>query len=103
MGSIEGRNNEVSEGKTTMHRLIAEEGAVLMPGVQDAFSAAIAAKAGFKACFVSGFGVSAALLGLPDFGLLTYISSFLSLLLVFFMWNRILVYDKLNSFSYMYN
>ncbi|XP_010692874.2 petal death protein isoform X1 [Beta vulgaris subsp. vulgaris] len=69
MGSIEANN--VAVGKTTMHRLIAEEGAVLMPGVQDAFSAAIAAKTGFKACFVSGFGVSAALLGLPDFGLLT--------------------------------
>lgn len=69
-------------GKTTMHRLIAEEGAVLMPGVQDAFSAAIAAKTGFKACFVSGFGVSAALLGLPDFGLLTYVQSFPSFLIV---------------------
>ncbi|XP_021760939.1 petal death protein-like [Chenopodium quinoa] len=70
MGSI-GASNNVAQGNTTMHRLIAEEGPVLMPGIQDAFSAAIAAKTGFKACFVSGFGVSAALLGLPDFGLLT--------------------------------
>ncbi|XP_021771675.1 petal death protein-like [Chenopodium quinoa] len=69
MGSIDANN--VAQGNTTMHRLIAEEGPVLMPGIQDAFSAAIAAKTGFKACFVSGFGVSAALLGLPDFGLLT--------------------------------
>ncbi|CAO2834280.1 unnamed protein product [Amaranthus hypochondriacus] len=69
MGSLDANN--VVLGRTTMHRLIAEEGPILMPGIQDAFSAAICAKTGFKACFVSGFGVSAALLGLPDFGLLT--------------------------------
>ncbi|XP_021771673.1 petal death protein-like [Chenopodium quinoa] len=69
MGSLAETN--AATGRTTVHRLIAEEGSVLMPGIQDAFSAAICAKTGFKACFVSGFGVSAALLGLPDFGLLT--------------------------------
>ncbi|XP_010692873.2 petal death protein [Beta vulgaris subsp. vulgaris] len=69
MGSLDASN--AVEGRTTVHRLIAEEGALLMPGIQDAFSAAICAKTGHKACFVSGFGVSAALLGLPDFGLLT--------------------------------
>ncbi|XP_021760635.1 petal death protein-like [Chenopodium quinoa] len=63
--------NNVAQGNTTMHRLIAEEGLVLMPGIQDAFSAAIASKTGLKACIVSGYGVSATLLGLPDFGLLT--------------------------------
>ncbi|KNA07347.1 hypothetical protein SOVF_172690 [Spinacia oleracea] len=68
MGSLEAA---APLGRTTVHRLIAEEGSVLMPGIQDAFSAAICYKTGFKACFVSGFGVSAALLGLPDFGLLT--------------------------------
>ncbi|KAL2894157.1 Petal death protein [Bienertia sinuspersici] len=45
MGSLE------AVGRTTVHRLIAEEGSVLMPGIQDSFSAAICAKTGFKACF----------------------------------------------------
>jgi methylisocitrate lyase len=44
---------------------------VLMPGVWDALSAMLAVEAGFSTMFVSGFAVSAALLGVPDFGLLT--------------------------------
>ncbi|KAK9740901.1 hypothetical protein RND81_03G069400 [Saponaria officinalis] len=57
--------------KTTMHRLIEEHGCVLMPGVQDALSASVVEKTGFDAAFVSGYCVSAAYLGIPDFGLLT--------------------------------
>lgn len=44
---------------------------VLMPGVWDVLSAALAAEAGFGTVFVSGFCVSGTLLGKPDFGLLT--------------------------------
>ncbi|XP_074272568.1 petal death protein-like [Silene latifolia] len=57
--------------KTTMHKLIEEHGSILMPGVQDALSAAVVEKTGFHAAFASGYSVSAAMLGLPDFGLLT--------------------------------
>ncbi len=39
-----------------------------VPGVHDALSAKIAERAGFEALFVSGFGLSASLLGEPDFG-----------------------------------
>ena len=42
-----------------------------MPGVYDALSARIAARTGFEAMFISGYGVSATHLGEPDFGLLT--------------------------------
>lgn len=45
--------------------------AVLMPGVYDALTARIAARVGFDAVFISGYSVSAARLGEPDFGLIT--------------------------------
>jgi methylisocitrate lyase len=44
---------------------------VLMPGVYDALSARIAARVGFDIVFISGYSVSAARLGEPDFGFLT--------------------------------
>ncbi|KAK4747349.1 hypothetical protein SAY87_026386 [Trapa incisa] len=56
---------------TRIQRLIEEEGIVLMPGCYDALSAAIVQKAGFSAGFISGYALSASLLGKPDFGLLT--------------------------------
>jgi methylisocitrate lyase len=44
---------------------------LVMPGVFDALSARVAARAGFEVMFVSGYSVSATQLGEPDFGLLT--------------------------------
>ena len=44
---------------------------VLMPGVYDALTARIAARVGFDVVFTSGYSVSAARLGEPDFGFLT--------------------------------
>jgi len=44
---------------------------LVMPGVYDALSARIAARAGFEILFISGYGTSATQLGEPDFGLLT--------------------------------
>ncbi|KAG6520044.1 hypothetical protein ZIOFF_017074 [Zingiber officinale] len=57
--------------KTRMHRLVEEEGCVLLPGIFDALSASVLQSAGFKAGFVSGYAVSASRLGMPDIGLLT--------------------------------
>ncbi|KAF3781728.1 Carboxyvinyl-carboxyphosphonate phosphorylmutase [Nymphaea thermarum] len=57
--------------QTRIQRLIEEEGIVLMPGCYDALSAAIVQKSGFSAGFISGYALSASLLGKPDFGLLT--------------------------------
>lgn len=45
---------------------------LVTPACFDALSARLAAQAGFAATFMSGFGVSAARLGLPDTGLLSY-------------------------------
>ena len=51
--------------------LLAEGGAVLMPGVWDALSARLASAAGHEVLFLSGYATAATLLGLPDFGYLT--------------------------------
>ncbi|GFR40614.1 hypothetical protein Agub_g1195 [Astrephomene gubernaculifera] len=61
-----------SEGhSTTFHRLIQDNGCLLMPGVYDALSARVAKQTGHKAGFVSGYAVSGTVLGEPDLGLLT--------------------------------
>lgn len=43
---------------------------IVIPGVYDALSAKIAEKEGFEAIFQTGYGSSAALLGMPDYGFL---------------------------------
>jgi len=54
-----------------IRRVLAQQGQLVMPGVYDALSAKIAAKAGFEVMFITGYSLSATLLGEPDFGLLT--------------------------------
>jgi carboxyvinyl-carboxyphosphonate phosphorylmutase len=51
--------------------LLKAKGILVMPGVYDALSAKIAARAGFEVIFITGYSLSASLLGEPDFGLLT--------------------------------
>jgi 2,3-dimethylmalate lyase len=50
---------------------LAQQGQLVMPGVYDALSAKIAARAGFEVIFITGYSLSATLLGEPDFGVLT--------------------------------
>jgi 2,3-dimethylmalate lyase len=54
-----------------VRRSLAEHGQLIMPGVYDALSAKIAARVGFEVIFITGYSLSATLLGEPDFGLLT--------------------------------
>jgi 2-methylisocitrate lyase-like PEP mutase family enzyme len=54
-----------------IRRALVEHGQLIMPGVYDALSAKIAARAGFEVIFITGYSISATLLGEPDFGLLT--------------------------------
>ena len=54
-----------------IHRALAERGQLIMPGVYDALSAKVAARAGFEVVFITGYSLSATVLGEPDFGLLT--------------------------------
>jgi 2,3-dimethylmalate lyase len=59
------------EKATLLRRYLTENGQLVMPGVFDALSAKIAARAGFEVIFITGYSLSATLLGEPDFGLLT--------------------------------
>ena len=54
-----------------IRQALATHGQLIMPGVYDALSAKIAARAGFEVIFITGYSLSATLLGEPDFGLLT--------------------------------
>ncbi len=54
-----------------LHDLIQARTALPVPGVYDAFGALLVQQAGFQACQISGFGVAAAVLGLPDIGILS--------------------------------
>lgn len=60
----------MSKAQLIKHAL-ANQGQLIMPGVYDALSAKIAARAGFEVIFITGYSLSATLLGEPDFGLLT--------------------------------
>ena len=53
--------------------ILAAPGVEVMPGCFDALSAKLVADAGFKVTFMSGFAVSAARLGLPDTGLISFV------------------------------
>jgi len=56
----------------TLRSLLAAGEFVLAPGVFEMFSARIADRMGFKALYMTGYGVSASHLGLADAGLVTY-------------------------------
>jgi 2-methylisocitrate lyase-like PEP mutase family enzyme len=55
-----------------LSELLAQKDIAVMPGCFDALSAKLVADAGFKVTFMSGFAVSAARLGLPDTGLISF-------------------------------
>ncbi len=52
----------------TLRQLIKSPKPLVIPGVFDAIGAKIAQKAGFDAMFQTGFGTSATLFGMPDYG-----------------------------------
>ena len=56
---------------TRLKQYIHDPDILIMPGVYDALSAKIAEKCGAKAIQVSGYGLSASYLGLPDLAILT--------------------------------
>ncbi len=54
-----------------LRKILTGSGIIISPGVYDCISAKIAERSGFQVLFTSGFGISGALLGYPDLGLLT--------------------------------
>ena len=57
---------------TLLKNMIMEKKALVCPGAHDVMSAKLIKRAGFKACQVSGFGLSATYLGLPDMAFLSF-------------------------------
>lgn len=55
-----------------LRTLLEGPGLLLMPGCHDAMSARLIEESGFELGFMSGFAVSAARLGMPDTGLISY-------------------------------
>src|SRR6185295_10011845 len=55
-----------------LRALLDRPGILVMPGCHDAISARLIQEAGFELGFMSGFAVSAARLGMPDTGLISY-------------------------------
>ena len=55
-----------------LRQLLAQPDVMVTPGCFDALSAKLVERAGFGATFMGGFAVSAARLGMPDTGLISY-------------------------------
>lgn len=55
-----------------LRRLLAQGKFILAPGVYDGISARVADRMGFAALYMTGYGATASMLGLPDAGLATY-------------------------------
>jgi methylisocitrate lyase len=55
-----------------LKQLVQERKALVCPGAHDAISAKLIERAGFKALQVSGFGLSATYLGLPDMAFMSF-------------------------------
>ncbi|HSE99330.1 MAG TPA: isocitrate lyase/PEP mutase family protein [Nitrososphaeraceae archaeon] len=56
--------------KSIRDRIANDNDIIILPGVYDALTAKIAEDVGFEAAFQTGYGTSASLLGMPDFGFL---------------------------------
>ncbi len=55
-----------------LRELIARPGMILRPGIYDSLTAKLAEKTGFEWVLLTGYGVSGAMLGRPDVGLLSF-------------------------------
>ncbi|MGA3121565.1 MAG: isocitrate lyase/PEP mutase family protein [Polyangiaceae bacterium] len=58
-----------------LRSLLASPGGMEIPGCYDVLSAMILEKAGFKAVFMSGYGIAASFLGAPDIGLTSLVET----------------------------
>lgn len=56
---------------TRLRQLLREPGILMAAGAHDAFTARLIEQAGFSACYMTGSGTVAAVLGMPDVGLIT--------------------------------
>lgn len=54
--------------RSSLRKMFREKGPLVIPGVYDALGAKIAGRVGFPAMFQTGYGTSATLFGMPDYG-----------------------------------
>ena len=59
-----------------LRKLLARQEILVAPGAYDGLSARLVESAGFEAVYVTGYGLSASVLGKPDTGLLTLTAYF---------------------------
>ena len=62
----------MNEKRGRFARLLTEQQTVVAPGVYDCIGALMVEQAGFQAVYLTGFGTSAALIGKPDLGFLSF-------------------------------
>lgn len=60
-----------AEKRARFRELLATKDAIVAPGVYDCLSARVVQRAGFDAAIVTGAGIAASILGVPDVGLTT--------------------------------
>ena len=63
---------DIDTTRAALRARLARPEILTIPGVYDGISARAAAQCGFEALYMTGYGVAASLLGLPDAGLTTY-------------------------------
>src|SRR5258708_31087233 len=61
----------MKRGGKRLRELMNRKGPLIVPGCFNALSAKVLEQAGFEAIYMSGYGTSLSLLGLPDVGLAT--------------------------------
>ena len=57
--------------RVDLRRLVEAKNGLVVPGAYDGVSARLVERAGFPAVYMTGYGTSLALLGMPDAGLAT--------------------------------
>lgn len=62
----------MSASTPTLRTLLASDAFIVAPGVFEMFSAKLADRLGFRALYMTGYGISVSHLGLPDAGLSTF-------------------------------
>jgi 2,3-dimethylmalate lyase len=61
----------MSQQRETLQRMLQDDKIYILPGVFECIGALIAERAGFAAIAVTGNGLSASAIGMPDFGLMS--------------------------------
>jgi len=59
---------DAAAARAALRRLVERRAALVVPGAYDGVSARLVQRAGFEAVYMTGYGTSAARLGLPDLG-----------------------------------